>query len=226
VDGHGKAQPGNHAARVGAHGFVDEFLQLAELDDRGEIAANFDAAQPQQRSVEMDVLETGEIGMKTGAELEQGPNAALAPDRAGGGAGDADDDAQQRAFAGAVGSEYRDALTRLDAERDVPQRPECAAFPLQSFPGPLRQQLALVVQLIGLADVIKMDNGHAGIGAERYSQSIPGSRRNPSGCGGKPTSRQQTSRRKPGSISKACPARTSSGSARLPGKRRGAGRAG
>ncbi len=60
-----------HARRVVLHRRVDEPLEAGELDDVVEPAVDLALAQPQDRSVQVDVLAAGELGVEPGAQLEQ-----------------------------------------------------------------------------------------------------------------------------------------------------------
>ena len=111
----GEPEAHEHPRRVGAHGDVDEVLELRERDDLVEALADVRALQPEDRAVEEDVLASGEVGMEAGAELEQRADPAADVDAALGRLDDPGDDAQQRALARAVAAD--------EAERRCRARP-------------------------------------------------------------------------------------------------------
>ena len=59
------------------HRRVDELLDLREADDLGELPLDFGLAHAEDGAVEKNVLAAGEVGMKTGADLEQRSHAAV-----------------------------------------------------------------------------------------------------------------------------------------------------
>ena len=71
-----------------------------------------------------DVLAAGEFGVKAGADLEQARNPALDCDAPLGRLGDAREDLQQCALAGAVAADDADHLAALDLEAHILERPE------------------------------------------------------------------------------------------------------
>ena len=78
----------------------------------------------EDRAVQVDVLAPGQLGVEAGADLEQRADAAGDLGPAGGRLGDARQDLEQRALAGAVAADDPDHLARTDLERDVAQRPD------------------------------------------------------------------------------------------------------
>ena len=105
VGGDGERQPDVHAARVVLHRRVDELLELRKGDDRVELADDLGAEHPEDGAVEEDVLPAGQVGMKAGADFEQARDAAVQLDIAFGRRGDARQNLEQRALAGAVGAD-------------------------------------------------------------------------------------------------------------------------
>src|SRR5205823_5109883 len=91
-----------HAVRVPLDRGVEKPVDAGELDDAVEGPPDLLPAEAEDRSVQVDVLPPGELGMESRADLEQ---AAGAPpdDRAPGGRRrDAAQDLQQRRLARAV----------------------------------------------------------------------------------------------------------------------------
>ncbi|CAA9406152.1 MAG: hypothetical protein AVDCRST_MAG64-1988 [uncultured Phycisphaerae bacterium] len=117
-------QPDVHAAAVALDRRVEELLDLAERDDLVELALDLGAAHPEDRAVEEDVLAAGQLGVEAGADLQQrrDPPAEHRPALAR--LGDAAEDFQQRALAGAVAPDEADHLAAVHLERGVLQRPE------------------------------------------------------------------------------------------------------
>ena len=119
-----KRQPHVHAARIVLHRRVDELFELREGDDGVELADDLGAKHAENRAVEEDVLAARQVRMEARADLEQARDAAVQVDVAFGRRGDARQDLQQRALAGAVRADDADDFADADLERDVLQRPE------------------------------------------------------------------------------------------------------
>lgn len=76
-----------------------------------------------------DVFAASEFGVESGAQFQQGGDAAVNLQAAGGGFADAADELQQGAFAGAVAADDADGFAALDVKANVVQRVEfLAAF--------------------------------------------------------------------------------------------------
>ena len=118
----GEAEPHVHPRRVGAHGQVDELLELRERDDLVHRLAHAGAREAVDRAVQVDVLAPGEVGVEAGAELEQRRDAAAGLDAAARRLDDPRDEPQQRRLARAVAPDEPDRLAGLDDDRDVAQR--------------------------------------------------------------------------------------------------------
>ncbi len=69
---HRKRQAEIHAARVVLDRRVDEALHLGKSHDLVEFGVDFGALHPKNRPIEIDVLPAGQLGMKAGADLQQG----------------------------------------------------------------------------------------------------------------------------------------------------------
>src|SRR2546429_527346 len=67
----GEREPHLHSARVPLHRRVDELLDTRELYDVGELARDLATLQAEDRAIQVDVLATGQLGMKAGADLEK-----------------------------------------------------------------------------------------------------------------------------------------------------------
>ena len=66
--------------------------------------------------------------MEAGADLQQAADAPADLDLAGGGGGDAREDLEQGALAGAVAADDAEDFALLDLKADIAQGPELAAF--------------------------------------------------------------------------------------------------
>src|SRR5262249_45947209 len=73
-----------------------------------------------------DVLASGEIEVKAGAELEQRADPPTGDDPAGGRLEDAGDQLEERRLAGAVPADQAERLPRRDLERHIAQSPDVA----------------------------------------------------------------------------------------------------
>ena len=124
VGGDGKGQAHVHAARIALDGCIDELFDLGEIHDLVEFALDFNPLHAQDGAVQVDVLAPGQFGVEAGAHLEQAGDAALDLDPPAGGGGDAREDLEQGALAGAVAPDDPQHLALLDFERNVLERPE------------------------------------------------------------------------------------------------------
>ncbi len=82
VGGDGEPEPDGHARRVVLHRRVDELLEPGERHDVVEASGDLLARHPEDRAVQVDVLDAGQLGVEAGAELEQGGEAPVRRDRA------------------------------------------------------------------------------------------------------------------------------------------------
>ena len=116
-------QPHQHAARVGAHGLIDERADLRECQDLVELAVHLARRKAEDGAVQVDILPAGVFRVEAGAQLEQGGNAAVNAKLAGARLEDACDDLEQRALSRAVCSDHAESLAAADSKRDVAERP-------------------------------------------------------------------------------------------------------
>jgi hypothetical protein len=82
---------------------------------------------PEDRTVDEDVLASGELGMEPGPHLEQGGRPTPYGDPSLRRAGDSGEELQEGALARTVGPDQTEDLAAFDLERDIPQRPELTA---------------------------------------------------------------------------------------------------
>ncbi len=120
-------EPHRHPAAVALHRDLEEALDAGEVDDRVELPGDLAALHAQDGAVQVDVLASGELGVESGSDLEQAPDATSDPHLARAGLGDPAQDLEQGALARPVAPDDADRLARLDVEVDVFQRPESLA---------------------------------------------------------------------------------------------------
>lgn len=124
VGGNGERQAHVHAAGVALDWGVEEFFDFGKGDDLIQFADDFGFVHAQDGAVEEDVFAPGEFGVKAGADFEQAGNAPFDFDLSTGGGGDAREDFEQGAFAGAVAPNDAENFALFDGEGDVAQRPD------------------------------------------------------------------------------------------------------
>src|SRR6266404_4340187 len=117
-------QPHIHAARIALDRHLQKLLDLGECHNLIEAAVDFFFAHPEDAAVEVDVFAAGEFGVEAGADLQKAADAAVDFDPAVSGLGDAAEDFQQRALAGAVSADDADHFAGLHFEGDIFQGPE------------------------------------------------------------------------------------------------------
>ena len=145
----GKGQPHIHPGGIALDGRIHKLLDLGKVDDLVELAVDLGLLHAEDGAVEIDVLAPGELGMEAGADLQQAADAALDLDLAAGGGGDARQDFEQGALAGAVAADDAKDLALADLEADVAQGPQLAAD---------------AVAVVGLADLEQGVGPAAGLG--------------------------------------------------------------
>ena len=107
-----KRQAHVHAGGVALDRRVEELRDLGELDDVVELAPDLGARHAEDGAVQVDVLAAAELGVEARADLEQAADAAVDLDPALGRLGDAREDLEQGALAGAVAADDADAPAR------------------------------------------------------------------------------------------------------------------
>ena len=123
----GKRQPRIHAARIVAHGPVDEVADAGELLDGRHPALDLGAAQAIERRAQKDILAAGEFRIEARAELQERGDAPRRLDRSLARLENAADHLEQGRLAGAVAADDADALADPEIEVDIAQRPVLAA---------------------------------------------------------------------------------------------------
>src|SRR5690349_11795601 len=128
MGGNGKGEADVHAGGVVLHLGVNEFFELGEGDDFIELALDFGFAHAENGAGEESIFAARELGMKTGADFEEGADAAADLRPASGGASDARKDFEKSGLAGAVAADEAEDFAFLDFKGDVLQGPESFFF--------------------------------------------------------------------------------------------------
>ena len=124
VGGYGEGQAHLHAAAVVLERGVQEALDFGEGHDFVELSVYFGFAHAENGAAHVDIFAAGQFGVKAGADFEQAADASVNFGVAFGGASDAGEDFQQRAFARAVAPDEADDFALTDFEIDVLERPD------------------------------------------------------------------------------------------------------
>src|ERR1035437_6931669 len=124
IDGDGEGQAHHHAAGVGLDGLIDEVADFGESGDVLVALVDLAGGESEDGAVEVDVIAAAEFGVESGAEFEQGGDASVDTDRAGGGMKDSGDHLQQRALSGAIFADNAERFAALDLEADIVEGPE------------------------------------------------------------------------------------------------------
>src|SRR5207253_11232503 len=96
-----------------------EVLELRELDDLAKMLVDVAAAEAVDRRAQVDVLDTGELRMEAGADLDQRADAPADLDRTAAGREHPGDQLQQGRLAGPVLTDDAEGLAGSDVEVDV-----------------------------------------------------------------------------------------------------------
>lgn len=163
--GHSEPQANLHPTRVALDGRVDEFFDTGKVDDLVKLTSNFGAAHAKDGAGKINIFATGEFLVKTGANFEEGPDAAVDGGAARGGFGDLGEDFEEGGFPGAVAANDTDDFAATDFEGDIFKGPDGvffvvrrAAAAFEAFEGGFYsgdEGVAQgVVALLGAADVV------------------------------------------------------------------------
>src|ERR1035437_439092 len=141
IDGDGEGEAHHHAAGVRLHRLIDEVADFGEGGDVFVALVDLPRGEPENGTVEINVVAAAEFGVESGAQFEPGRHASVDTNRTGSGMKDAGDHLQQSAFAGAIFPHNAEGFAALDLEANVVQRPEILVA-LQTIQG---QQLLQAV---------------------------------------------------------------------------------
>ena len=120
---HGEGKPDVHPRGVTLDRRIQELLYLRKVDDLVELPRYLLPAHAEDRAVQIDVLPSGQLRMKTGANL-QARHPSFDPDPAGGRLRYAGKYLQEGRFPRTVSSYDADALTLFDFKGDLFECPE------------------------------------------------------------------------------------------------------
>src|SRR5262249_32495603 len=121
---HGEGQAGVHSARVVLNRGFQESFDLGEGDDLVEPAMDLAPFHAEDGAIQIDILPAGQLRVEAGADFQQAADAARDLDLALGRLGDAGEDLEQRALAGAVAADDTDHFATVHLEAYVLQGPE------------------------------------------------------------------------------------------------------
>ncbi len=127
VGRHAEGQARVHTCRVPAHGRVDETVDFGEGDDLVKFAGDLGAPHAENGAIEINVFTACQLRMKAAPNFEKCADVTVHFGAAFGRFGDARQDLQQRALAGAVEADNAQQLALAQLERDIAQRPRSTA---------------------------------------------------------------------------------------------------
>src|SRR5262249_5266569 len=119
-----KGQPHIHPAAVMFDRRIKEFFYFGESDYLIKFISDFALAHAQDGAIERDVLAAGQLGMEPCDDSEKPRHPTTERDQTLRRLGDAAQNFEERAFAGAVPADDPNDLTALDFEAYVLKRPE------------------------------------------------------------------------------------------------------
>src|SRR5262249_28330344 len=132
-----------HPGRIRPHRNVLEGLELRELDDLVQVLVDVAPFEAVDGGVQIDVLDTGEVGVEARADLDQRADPPADLQHAGARSEDAGDQVQQRRLPGAVAPDDAEGLAGMDVDVDVSKRPQIAGPRNLSAQDRLLQRTAL-----------------------------------------------------------------------------------
>ena len=116
ADGAGEGEPDEHAARVELHRLPDEVADVREVEDRRNAFRHLRTREARQRTLQVDVLDAGEVAVEARAELEQRGDAPVDAHVTGRRRQHSRQDLQQGRFARAVAPDDAQRLAPLHRE--------------------------------------------------------------------------------------------------------------
>ena len=108
---------------------VKKFFHSAEIHYLVKFRSDFLSPHTKNRAVKKNVFSSRQFRMKSRAHFQQATDAAIDIGVSLARLGDARENFQQRALAGAVAPDDPDDLARRDLEADVAERPEIGELP-------------------------------------------------------------------------------------------------
>src|SRR5207237_8280898 len=122
--GHGESEPHVHARGVALDRDVEKTAQLREGHNLVEVARDFRVLHAEDRTVQVNILASGQLAVKAGSDLEQTSDAAIESGPSLRRFGDAREDFQQCGFACAVDADAAEAFAGHDVKIDSAHGPE------------------------------------------------------------------------------------------------------
>src|SRR5690606_21963232 len=117
-----------HARTVTLHRRVEEFSDLAELDDVVKLLSNLRAAHAENRAVEKNVFSPCQLGMKTSPHFEQRTHATVHNPLPRRRCGDSAGYLEHRRFTRPASPDDSDRFALFDLETDIFERPGCVGL--------------------------------------------------------------------------------------------------
>src|SRR5262249_18524516 len=111
---HAERESHVHPARITFDRRIEKLLYLSEGNDLVELAIDLRLLHTENRTVEINVFTTGELRMETRTDFQQRTDTPVNLGESTRGRGDARENPQQRAFAGAVQTDDADDLAAFD----------------------------------------------------------------------------------------------------------------
>jgi antitoxin (DNA-binding transcriptional repressor) of toxin-antitoxin stability system len=121
MDGAGKRETDEHAARIGTDGMIDKGADFGESFDIGGAFCDLARGEAEDGAVEARIFPAGEFRIEAGAKFEESRHPALYAHFAGAWLEDARHELERSALAGAVFADDAEDLAATDFEADVAQ---------------------------------------------------------------------------------------------------------
>src|SRR6185312_8025728 len=132
MSSHRECQPQIHSAGVALHRDIQKLSNLGKLDDRVKAAVDFGFAHAEYRAIEVNIFPPRQLGMESGANLEQAAQSPAKSNAALSGIGDLGNNFQQSTLACAIAAKNPDNIALSNFEADIIERPEFSRW-LRSF---------------------------------------------------------------------------------------------
>src|SRR6266513_2433240 len=160
MHGDGETEAHVHAARVGLHRRVKEAPDVGELLDRGHRAVHLLARKAEERAVEVRVLAAAEVGMESGADLEERGHATVDLERSTGRLRRAREELEQRRLPRSIRADHTERGPRLHREADVAERLHHLGWCVLPQDRLFERAAPLAAELVRLRDVVRADRAH------------------------------------------------------------------
>ena len=116
ANGDGKSEANLHAGGVVFEFLVLKIFEFGEIPDVVIHGFHFVVTEAEQSAIHVDVFATGELGVETDAELDEGNKGAVDGDVALFGVVDTGEDFEESGFAGTVTTDNADEFAFFDGE--------------------------------------------------------------------------------------------------------------